>query len=211
MVLIETGTESLRNEICFPGFFDGKTLQVIHEQKNQDRFFAAVDVRNRERRRENMRPKLYRFVKNKAQNKFLNYFCNTGTLSGAARAAGVTRQTHYYWMHDPEYAMAFEEARTMMCSLLEDEAYRRGVEGIDTPVFYKGEMVGTIKKYSDTMLTLLMKGNMPDKYKDRVETENVGESSASISWEGDDDDGTEKDRDTVPAGETLEDNDSSKP
>ena len=34
--------------------------------------------------------------------------------------------------------------------------------------------MGTVREYSDTLLIFLLKGIMPNKYRDRVQTEHVG-------------------------------------
>jgi len=52
---------------------------------------------------------------------------------------------------------------------LEDEAVRRGHEGWGEPVFYQGQCVATVRKYSDTLLIFLLKGRKPQRYRERVE------------------------------------------
>ena len=47
-------------------------------------------------------------------------------------------------------------------------------------MFYKGAETGTVRKYSDALLTLLLKGAKPDKYKDRVQSEVSGPGGAPI-------------------------------
>ena len=39
------------------------------------------------------------------------------------------------------------------------------------PVYYRGEIVGTVKEYSDTLLMFLMKGWMPEEFRDNVRAE----------------------------------------
>ena len=36
-------------------------------------------------------------------------------------------------------------------------------------MYYKGEVVGTIRKYSDTLLIFLLKGALPEVYRERYE------------------------------------------
>ena len=48
-------------------------------------------------------------------------------------------------------------------------ARRRAIDGFEEPVFYQGAVVGAVRKYSDRMLELLLKGHAPEKYKDRVQ------------------------------------------
>jgi len=38
-------------------------------------------------------------------------------------------------------------------------------------VYYQGKPCGVVTEYSDTLLIFLMKGAMPEKYKDRVSNE----------------------------------------
>ena len=52
---------------------------------------------------------------------------------------------------------------------MEREARRRGLEGWDEPVFYQGAQLATVRKYSDRMLELLLRGHRPERYKDRFE------------------------------------------
>ena len=49
---------------------------------------------------------------------------------------------------------------------METEARRRGV-GYDEPVFYKGEVVGTVKKYSDLLLIFMLKHRRPEVFADK--------------------------------------------
>ena len=122
-----------------------------------------------------MAEKLYKFINSREKNKFLNYYIELGSVSKAAEKTGISRQTHYLWLENETYATAFEKARKMAGDLLEEEARRRAVEGVTEPVFYKGKKCGTVKKYSDALLTLLLKGAKPDTYKERVQSEISGE------------------------------------
>lgn len=144
-----------------------------------------------------------RFIKDKKKNDFLNALLKTGLRNKAAEISGVTRQAHYLWLKtDGEYAMQYEKVRTMLTDNLEDAAYERAVNGIERKIYFKGEEIGTQTEYSDTLLALLLKANMPEKYKDKTETTvNVDDGSGTISWEGEIDIG--KDNNPVSADETL--------
>ena len=65
---------------------------------------------------------------------------------------------------------ALEEAR----ELLEAEARRRAAIGVDEPVFYKGKVVGHIRKYSDNLLMFLLKAHWPEKFRDNYAVEHSG-------------------------------------
>jgi hypothetical protein len=47
---------------------------------------------------------------------------------------------------------------------LEDEAHRRAARGVEKPVYQGGVMVGTITEYSDTLMTVMLKGKRPSRY-----------------------------------------------
>ena len=132
-----------------------------------------------------MARRLYKFMRAKEKNKFLNWIVELGSISAAARKMGLSRQAHYFWMHeDSDYRRAFAQAREMANDLIEEEAYRRAVEGQDVEIYYKGAKVGSKKVYSDTLLAILLKGAFPEKYKERVQEEHVGDGSSEVMWEG---------------------------
>lgn len=86
----------------------------------------------------------------------------------AARWAKLNRASHYNWMREDEsYKERFREAEVTAARTLEDEAVRRAHEGLRKAVRYKGRIVGYETEYSDTLLLALLKGNNPDKFKDR--------------------------------------------
>ena len=106
---------------------------------------------------------------------FLAAFSEVGTVTRAAEIAGVCRKSHTNWLKaDPDYVEAFALAEQQACDRLEQEARRRAVEGVDKPVYQQGKKCGVVREYSDTLLIFLMKGAMPDKYKDRVSQEISG-------------------------------------
>lgn len=106
----------------------------------------------------------------KKKEEFLATFRKTGNVTFAATQVGIARNTHYHcWMKDEKYAEAFASAREEAVDLLELEARRRAIAGVEEPVFYKGAVVGQIRKYSDVLLIFLLKGNRPEKYRDRTE------------------------------------------
>ena len=61
-------------------------------------------------------------------------------------------------------------AQECAADVLEAEACRRAVEGVEKPVgWYKGEPGGYVREYSDILTIFLLKGLRPEKYRDRVE------------------------------------------
>lgn len=150
-----------------------------------------------------MKMKFNTFLKDRKKNRFLNFYVVYGTIGKAAEKLEIDRSTHYVWLsNDDRYAAAFAKARKMAADLLEEEAWRRAVDGYERPVFHKGEEVGSVRHYSDALLTLLLKGAKPEVYKDRVENEIVGDGSADLCWEGVIENGGNEgeDNDTIQTG-----------
>lgn len=109
----------------------------------------------------------------------LTAFCaalaETGIVKRACDAIGVSRQTAYNWREDiPEFATAWDKAMRIGVSALEDEAHRRGFEGVDEPVFHQGMACGSVRKYSDTLAIFLLKAHAPEKYRERTSVEMSG-------------------------------------
>ena len=100
---------------------------------------------------------------------FLEEYSKTGNVAHSCRIASVDRKSIYNWKEkDPEFLALFSEAHECALDALEFEARRRAVEGVLEPVFYKGEECGHIRRFSDTLLIFLMKGENPGKYRDNI-------------------------------------------
>lgn len=117
------------------------------------------------------------------QAAFLAAYAEVGNVTQAAEISKVARRNHYNWLSDPEYAEAFQAAEQQACDRLEQEARRRAVEGVEEPVFHRGEKCGVVRKYSDTLLIFLLKGAMPEKYKDRHAHDVNANVSATVRLE----------------------------
>lgn len=111
----------------------------------------------------------------------MSALAETGNVTLAASAAGVNRATPYRWRQDdPDFARAWEDAMEAAADKLEQEAWRRAVEGVEEPVYRGGKLVGTVRKYSDTLLIFLLKGARPHKYQDRVVQQHVGAGGGPV-------------------------------
>lgn len=90
-----------------------------------------------------------------------------GNITRAAQMVGIHRATHHEWMKtDPEYAAAFEAACDQAVEVMEAEAWRRAMQGVEKPIFQGGKLVGSVQEYSDTLLIFQLKGLRPQKYRD---------------------------------------------
>lgn len=111
-------------------------------------------------------------TKHKAEkNKWLNEFIQRGSISETCKIREISRQTFYDWLkQDKEFERVFkEEARPMITTLLEDEAYRRAVRGTLKGVYYKGKLIARELEYSDGLLTTLLRANCPERYKNNID------------------------------------------
>lgn len=115
--------------------------------------------------------------------RFLEALAATGNVRKAASRSTLDASTLYrYRTAHADFAQAWKEAlQSAMEIVLEPEAVRRGVEGVNEPVFHQGTRIATVKKYSDTLLIFLLKGGKPDVYKDRYEHSGPGGGPIQVS------------------------------
>lgn len=102
--------------------------------------------------------------------RFLEALADYGNVSAACRLAKVSRDTAYRHRNtDVDFATAWEAAAALGVESLEDEARRRAYKGVRKPVYQKGELVGYVQEYSDTLMIFLLKAHKPEKYRERHE------------------------------------------
>jgi len=107
----------------------------------------------------------------KRRKRFLDNLRESGNVTGAARATGVSRQTAYdHKTVDPDFSTAWDQAMEEAIDALEAEARRRSMEGVECPVFHLGQQCGVIRRYSDTLLIFLLKAHRPGKYRENPRT-----------------------------------------
>lgn len=101
---------------------------------------------------------------------FLKTLAKTGRVGYSARAAGYSCSTYLARIRrsDPDFSAQWDEALDTAMDILEDAAHERAVDGVEEPVFHQGAIVGHKLKYSDGLLTTLLKANNPDKYRDNT-------------------------------------------
>lgn len=121
--------------------------------------------------------------KKKMQTEIIAAFENFANISRACKKVGIPRRTFYHWMEEDEFKAAFDKSLKIATGVLEDEATRRAIQGTLKPVFYKGEKVGSIREYSDTLTIVLLKAHAPDKYKENWKGELSGPNGQPIQTE----------------------------
>lgn len=104
----------------------------------------------------------------RSQGAFLAAYAETARIDLAAKAANISRQTHYDWLKkDPEYPALFAEAEELAAQTLLDEAVRRGRDGWDEPVTVAGEKV-LIRRYSDRLMERLLEAKFPVMFRSNL-------------------------------------------
>jgi len=115
------------------------------------------------------------------KKKFLTAIAETGNITEACRLAQTTRTTVYrHKAADPDFAAKWEEAEEAAADMLEKEAWRRAVDGVEKGVYHEGKLVDVQKHYSDTLLIFLLKGRRPETYREKWQ------QSVNIAAPGDD-------------------------
>ena len=130
----------------------------------------AAQLRKLQRlvRRKNDSP--FAHIRHSKKRAYATALAITGMKGRAAELAGVHKSTPNtkQWREDRELQEALRQAEQMVGDLIEDELYRRGVEGVDKPTgWYKGKPGGYVKEYDTTAAIFLLKGLRPEKYADR--------------------------------------------
>ncbi|HEV2569299.1 hypothetical protein [Sphingomonas sp.] len=96
---------------------------------------------------------------------FLKALARGATMAEASRAARIGKRTVYEHVErDRTFAAACRAATEVVAPVIELEAFKRGVTGIEEDVISYGKHVGTRVKRSDAILQTLLKGSNPDKY-----------------------------------------------
>lgn len=106
-------------------------------------------------------------ARGRAKRVFLKHLAASCNVSESARVAGVARSTAHDWKAaDSEFSDGWDDAIEVARDALEAEARRRAMEGWQEPIYQGGKKVGTIRRYSDRMLEVLLKGHKP-MFRDR--------------------------------------------
>jgi hypothetical protein len=104
------------------------------------------------------------------QDVFLAALREMPVVGQACVAVGINRTTAYRARNaDKDFADAWDSALEDGIDKAEQEAFRRAVAGTDKGVWHQGSLVGTERVYSDSLLSLILKGRRKQVYADRTE------------------------------------------
>ena len=135
-------------------------------------------------------------IRHPRKRAFLRAYAKCGTITHAAKSAGIDRTTHNVWLKDdPDYPAGFAESRSMYCDQLELEADRRAVQGMQRFKFYRGRPImvpsdlDDLKSppvpyvehvYSDALLLAKLAAHIPEKCGRRAEFRRTAKHDVTI-------------------------------
>lgn len=79
------------------------------------------------------------------------------------RSTAYKYRNEYAWFR-AEWDRALEEGKEAIPDKIEATALRLAIEGWEEPVFHQGQKIGTVRKFSATLLIFLLKAWMPARY-----------------------------------------------
>ena len=115
-----------------------------------------------------------------AQGKFIAVLAEGASVATSCRKARVSRRSVYRWRkEDDQFAEAWQQG----ADLIEDEMLRRGKDGWEEPVFYRGVQCGTVRRYSDLLLIVSHKMRRPEAHRAYSDTTMRGPNNGPVQIE----------------------------
>ena len=102
-------------------------------------------------------------------------------MTHACADAKVGRTTAYeHRLRYPEFAAAWDEVDESARDDLEASLFERARDGWLEPVFYKGEQVGTIRKFDNRLGEFFLTRLRREKYSDKALAQSVDQLAQSV-------------------------------
>lgn len=102
------------------------------------------------------------------QRRFIEVLADTGLVGLACKEVGMNRASAYKLRraaHAGAFARAWDRARELAGSLIEDIAFERAIEGVEVEVYDgDGELKHSRVVYNDRLLTFLLRHLKPEHY-----------------------------------------------
>lgn len=118
---------------------------------------------------------------------FIQALAATACVDEAARHVGMSRESAYNLRRRPgadSFRQAWDLALDHAVSRLADAALGRAMNGVVTPVFYKGEQIGERRRYDEKLTMFLLRARDPHRYgawRDRVPHQTAGNPEAQLA------------------------------
>lgn len=112
----------------------------------------------------------YTHFNTERQAAFIERLSEGGNVMASAMSVGVTRATVYAARdRNDAFAEVWDEALERYAAALESELHKRVFEGVQRPIFQRGELVGHEALKSDRLLEIALKAHRPDRYSERFQ------------------------------------------
>lgn len=101
------------------------------------------------------------------QRKFLDALAVIGTVTGAAKAAGVDQSLPYKWRkQDAAFRDCWDALADQVGTVIESALVERVLNGVEKPLTYQGEIFGYVREYPDHVGVALLRGMKPERYRE---------------------------------------------
>lgn len=98
------------------------------------------------------------------QELFLYLVSRTGNETASAHLAGASTAQLAHWKQAEDFCAELDKAHHQAREWLQYHAWQRAVIGVQFPYFFKGEVAGFRRHYSDRLLVWLLNGTQHDPY-----------------------------------------------
>ena len=99
------------------------------------------------------------------RTKFLKKLAQTANVSLSARHAEISKSALYkHRQKTPSFAAAWDDALGEALDALEQAVIERAQHGVEKPVFFGGNQIGTVRNYSDALAMFMLKAKRPEVY-----------------------------------------------
>lgn len=96
---------------------------------------------------------------------FLEVLRSTANVSRAARESGLASSMVYgQRSRNAAFAQAWDLALAEALDGVEETMIARARDGVEKPVFFRGEQVGAIRQYSDALGMFILRAKRPEVY-----------------------------------------------
>jgi len=118
------------------------------------------------------------------QVKLIQAMAASGCIREACAKVGVSAEAVYKLRRRPDaqsFRLAMDFALDGAADRVEDAVYSRAINGVEVPHYYRGELVGTHRRYDERLATFILRYRKPHRYGrhlDRCETAPHPERSA---------------------------------
>lgn len=103
--------------------------------------------------------------KTRVRQEFLKCLEQGWTIGRACKEVRVSRNAIYNWRNEDEsFAVEWDAAVELGTDLLEEEAIRRGRDGVERGIYYKGTRIAKEREYSDRLLETILRARRPEKF-----------------------------------------------